>query len=190
MMRYRLVQVLVAISIILSTGAAAAAGPASVNIVADKGSAKTLQAEATVDAPVDAVWGELTNYGQIKSILPGYDRSTVLQSSATGATVDIGLKAQGLAPSFRYQVKVREDKAANTIHIQRISGDFKSINASYKLIPVENGTRTKVVYKLEIDLGSIPTLGANQLLKSNAQKVMVALQNHCPKVYSRIAAQK
>ncbi|HEY9686859.1 MAG TPA: SRPBCC family protein [Coleofasciculaceae cyanobacterium] len=164
---------------------------ASVRLLSDKGSAKTLQAEALVDAPIETVWDQLTDYGKIKTMLPGYDRSTVLQSGGNTATVDIGLKASGLAPAFRYQVKVREDKAAHTIHIQRISGDFKTITASYKLIPVENGTKTKVVYKLDIDLGNIPTLGAGHLLKSNTEKVMIALQGHCSRVHRRsLSAQK
>jgi carbon monoxide dehydrogenase subunit G len=170
---------------------AMSAESASVRMLSDKGSAKTLQAEALVDAPVETVWDQLTDYGKIKTMLPGYDRSTVLQSSGNTATVDIGLKASGLAPAFRYQVKVREDKAAHTINIQRVSGDFKTITASYKLIPVENGTKTKVVYKLDIDLGNIPTLGAGHLLKSNTAKAMTALQSHCARIQRRtLTAQK
>jgi hypothetical protein len=100
-------------------------------------------------------------------------------------TVDFQVKSSGFMPGFHYQVKIREDRPTYQLRIQRISGDFKGINASYQLIPVEDGTRTRVIYNLSIDLGGLPSFGVSSVLKANTAKAMVALQGHCNEVYRR-----
>ena len=156
-----------------------------VAVTQDSGSLKTLQAEAIVNAPIDAVWQDLSDYSNMKNLLPGYDRSTVLQSAGNLKTVDLGLKGSGFMPPFRYQVQIREDKAAYRMQIQRIAGDFKAINASYQLTPIDGGTHTRVVYHLSIDLGGLPLFGAGSILKTNTAKAMQVLQSHCAERYQR-----
>ena len=158
----------------------------SVKALPASGGAQSIQAEALINAPVSAVWSDLVDYANMKNVLPGYQRSTVLQNAGSTKTLDLQVKASSLLPPFKYQVKIREDKAANTIHIQRISGDFKSIVASYKLIPTANGTQTRLVYNLNIELGDkVPSMGAGSLIKGNAEKAMIALQSHCNRSYQR-----
>ncbi len=190
--RYQIVGSLLSVG--LSLGVFMSASPSwavtpmsrpQVALTQDVGSLKTLQAEVIVNAPIDAVWQDLSDYGNMKNIMPGYDRSTVVQSAGATKTVDLGLKGSGLIPPFRYQVKIREDKAAYRLQIQRIAGDFKAINASYQLMPVDAGTRTRVVYHLSIDLGGLPLLGAGSMLKNNTTKAMLALQTHCSESYKR-----
>jgi carbon monoxide dehydrogenase subunit G len=160
--------------------------PPRVAIVQDAGSLKTLQAEALVDAPIDTVWEALSDYPNLKKLFPGYERSTVLQSSGDTTTVDLQLRPSGLLRPFRYQVRIREDKAAYTLNIQRISGDFRMIEASYRLIPVEGGSRTRVLYHLSIDLGNLPTLGTSGILKGGTARAMASIQSHCADVYRRM----
>jgi carbon monoxide dehydrogenase subunit G len=158
----------------------------SVKTLPASGGVQAIQAETLIDAPVHTVWNNLVDYGNMKNILPGYERSTVLQASGATKTVDLQVKASGLLPSFRYQVKIREDKASNTIDIQRISGDFKTIAASYKLVPTGNHNQTRLIYTLNIELGDkVPSLGAGHLLKGNTEKAMLALQSHCNRAYQR-----
>ncbi len=172
--------------ILVATQGVEAAESAKVRVVSEQGSARVIQAETDIDAPVSVVWESLTNYANMKNILPGYNRSTVLQNNGNSKTVELGLKPSALAPSFVYQVKIKEDKGSNTINIQRISGDFKAITASYKLISIDNGTHTRLVYNLQIDMGSsMPAIGATQVLKSNTEKGMVAMQQHCSRSYKR-----
>jgi carbon monoxide dehydrogenase subunit G len=150
------------------------------------GNLQRIQAEAVIDAPVQTVWNSLVDYGNLKNVLPGYERSTVLQASGATKTVDLQVKASSLLPAFRYQVKIREDKAANTLYIQRIAGDFNSIQASYKLIPVNGGHQTRLIYHLAIDLGNgVPGFGAGHILKANTEKAMLALQSYCNRSYQR-----
>lgn len=154
-----------------------------VQVTSDQGSQKTLHAQTDIDAPPAIVWENLTNYANIKNIMPGYNRSTVLQDNGSSATVEFGLKPAAIAPAFRYQVKIQENRSANTITLQRVSGDFKSIQATYKLIPLDGGNRTRLVYDLRIDLGSVTLPGTTQMLKGNTEKGLVAMQRHCGQRY-------
>jgi len=157
-----------------------------VMILRDSGTLKILQAEVLVDAPVASVWRELSDYANLKNMLPGYERSTVLQAYGPVKTVDLQVKPGSLLPAYRYQVAIHEDRSDYTLNIQRISGDFKAITAIYQLYPVDAGSRTRVVYRLSIDMGNnMPPMGAAGVLKSSTARAMTAIQGHCAEVYRR-----
>lgn len=164
------------------------AAPFSVQVTKDDGGLKVLHAESIIDAPVNIVWENLTDYASIKNYLPGYNKSTILQDAGNRKTVDIGFKPAAITPNFHYQVAVQEQPGTRSISIQRISGDFKAITANYKLIPLDNGNKTRLVYNLQVDMGGLPTLGASQILKSNTEKGMQAMQAYCNKAYKRSLA--
>lgn len=157
-----------------------------VSVVADKGAWKELQAETVIDAPPAAVWSALTNYANMKNVLPGYQRSTVLQASGANSIVDVALKPGAMAPLLKYQVRITENKSAQSIAIQRISGDLKHVKATYRIQPLENGTKSRLSYRLEVDLGNdVPKMGATQILKGNTQKGMAAMRQHCANTHRR-----
>jgi len=161
-------------------------GATQVQVLKSNGNQKTMQAETLIDAPPDSVWGNLVNYGNLKNILPGYYRSSVLQSSGNTKIVDFGVQGSGFLPALRYQVQIREEKVENALYLQRISGDFRNITASYKLLPLPGGNRTRLVYRLDIDLGAHFTLpGEESLLKNNTEKAMQALRTYCNRAYAR-----
>jgi ribosome-associated toxin RatA of RatAB toxin-antitoxin module len=149
----------------------------SVASTTDEASGKTLQAKVMIDAPPSLVWQTITNYPDIKRILPGYERSTVLKSSGNTKTVDIGMKVAAFLPTYRYQVVMKEDQPNYNLSIRRISGDFKSLHANYKLIPQGNGERTLVIYNLSLDTG-INLPGSQSIIKSNTERSIKALKRH------------
>src|SRR5690349_18436810 len=55
------------------------------------GSAKVVQAKVIINAPPAVVWQTITNYAEIKNILPGYEKSTVLKSAGANKLVDIAV---------------------------------------------------------------------------------------------------
>lgn len=144
---------------------------------ADESNGKTIQAKLLIDAPPQLIWQTITNYPEIKHILPGYEKSTVLKSSGATKTVDLGMKVAAFLPTYHYQVQMTENLPSYTLNIRRISGDFKSLNANYKLVPQNNGARTLIIYNLNLDPGfSLP--GSQALIKANIEKSMKALQRH------------
>ncbi len=157
-----------------------------VNLTSQSDKVKHVEASVTIDAPPATVWGILTDYRNLKNVLPDYERTDVVSESAGGATMDMAVKAGSLAPTFKYRVKIQENRAANTLSIQRVSGDFNAIVASYRLVPLAGGSKTNLVYHLNIDIGGkFPLPGANHMLKSSTQKSMLAVQRACAEKYRR-----
>lgn len=157
-----------------------------VNLTSQSDKVKRVEAVVTIDAPPATVWGILTDYRNLKSVLPDYERTDVVSESAGGATMDMAVKAGSLAPTFKYRVKIQENRAANTLSIQRVSGDFNAITASYRLLPLAGGSKTSLVYHLNIDIGGkFPLPGANHMLKASTQKSMAAVQRACAEKYRR-----
>ena len=159
--------------------------PAKVTLSGDSAHVKMLEARVNIDAPPAAVWEVITNYGNLKNILPGYEKSQVVADGPDSATVDMAIKASSLIPAFKYRLHMTENKPAGTVTIKRVSGDFDSILASYKVIPAKGGTKTTLVYHLNIDLGKKGLPGSGGVLKSSTEKTMNAMQRACNDSYRR-----
>ncbi len=170
--------------LLLSANSAAFAATPSVSVADGSGEAKVVKAQVVIDAPATQVWQTITNYNNMASYMPGYKKSRVTGGAGSNKTLDIGVKVSALLPTYNYKVRVTENKSAYTVKIQRTSGDFKAINANYKLIP--QGNKTLLVYSLNIDLGdNVPNIGVKKTLKNNALKSMAAVQNKCVKEYKK-----
>lgn len=142
-----------------------------------KSEAKDVEAQITIDAPPHLVWKVLTNYGQMKNILPGYEKSNVVQSNGPNKLLDIAMKVVAFLPTYKYQVRVQENEAARQIDLNRVSGDFKHLSARYKLTPQNGGKQTLLTYHLSVDTGTnIP--GSQAILRSNTEKSLKALEKH------------
>lgn len=142
----------------------------------DSGSIKVVTAKVLVNAPSDLVWQTMTNYGQMKNILPGYQKSDVIKAVGSQKIIDIAMKVNPFLPLYHYKAQIRENRDALQIQLERTSGDFKHLKASYQLIP-QSERQTLLVYKLAIDPGNnMPGTGA--ILKTNTEKSCLALQRY------------
>ncbi len=140
------------------------------------GNIRVITAKVLVNAPASWVWRTMTNYSQLKSILPGYQKSDILLNSGTLKTLDLAMRVNPLLPLYHYQARVQENRDNLQISLERVSGDFKHLKATYQLIP-QSEQQTLLVYKLAIDPGSsIP--GTNGILKANTEKSCLALQRY------------
>jgi carbon monoxide dehydrogenase subunit G len=143
------------------------------------GDFKVLHGEVDIDAPMEVVWSALTDYNNLKRILPGYTHSKLLFSRGNEKTVDLGLKVNLLIPELRYQVRILEDKNRKTMGIERVSGDFDALNATYQLAPLDGSSNhTHLSYDLKIDFG-IPVPGVGIMMRSNMVTDLAALQSYC-----------
>lgn len=172
--------------LVLLTPAAFADIPATATVVNGQGDYKQVTGRVVVNAPADAVWLTMTDYNGLKGFLPGYLESHVLQNNGASKTVQLGVKVSKLLPIQRYQVKINENKAHYQINIQRISGDFKAINARYSLIPAANGSQTVVTYQLQIALGDkIPNIGVSSTLKHSTEDTLNAIRAQAAVIYRK-----
>ena len=139
--------------------------------------AKKVQAKVLIEAPPSMVWQTITNYPDLKNVLPGYEKSTLIQSSGASKQLDIAMKVAAFLPTYKYRVQVREQADSYQITMHRISGDFKTLQATYKLIPQGNGSKTLLTYCLSIDPGlNMP--GSQAVIKSNTERSLKALESH------------
>lgn len=144
---------------------------------AGESTGKTVQAKIVIDAPPQVVWQILLNYPEIKHTLPGYEKSTVLKSNGNVKIVDLGMRVAPFLPAYNYQVQMLEDQPSYSLTAKRISGDFKLMNANYKLVPQNNGARTLLVYSLKVDTG-INLPGSQAIIKANTERTLKALERH------------
>ncbi len=185
MLKQKRLLILILLASFLCMGTTDAATP-QVALTSHSSENKTLTSKVVIDAPASAVWQILTNYNNLKNVLPGYEKSQVIQSAGATKTVQFAVKVAPILPAYQYQVQIRENQPAYNIHIKRVSGAFDAIDASYKLIPSADGTKTTLVYTLNIDLGDdAPKFGVDGTLKSSTQKAMAALQTHCSQSYRK-----
>lgn len=185
--------IVLSISLVLILGSFAVAQAAQqatnyLMITAPEGSkssnVKTLQAKITIDAPPSLVWQKMTDYAHLKDTMPGYQKSTILESNGNQKTLAIAMRVSPLLPVYKYQVLAKENRDALTLDFQRISGDFKMMHATYRLTPKSGGKQTDVVYNLAIDTGSnLP--GTHAILKSNTEKTFRAMEANIEESYRK-----
>jgi ribosome-associated toxin RatA of RatAB toxin-antitoxin module len=181
---YKAVQAVILLITVLTTGFLSAAqaqedGLMMLSVVSTPNLAgmKKVQAKIVIDAPPSLVWQTLTNYADLQNVLPGYEKSTVIRAKGTNKLLDIAMKVAAFLPTYRYRVQIQEHEADYLLNMNRISGDFKSMDATYKLLPQNNGTRTILVYNLNIDTGlNVP--GSQGIIRANAEKTLKALERH------------
>ncbi len=149
----------------------------SVAPVAKHSNLKTVKAQVLIQAPPALVWDMLTDYPGVSEILPGYERTRVLSRSGSTTLMDVGMRVSNLLPLYKYRVRAQENEADRQLSMTRIAGDFKSLQASYKLTPQNHGKATLLSYQLSIDPGvSLP--GSTGLIRNNTLKSLNALERH------------
>lgn len=145
---------------------------------------KSLSAKVAINAPPAIVWESITDYRNLKNVLPGYEKSTVLKDNGRNKTLAVATKVARFLPTYEYEVKVLEDQTNQKIQLDRISGDLKSMHAVYRLIPQEGGKKTLLVYDLNIDPGTkIP--GSHLILKNYTEKSLAALEQYVESQYRK-----
>lgn len=150
------------------------------------GDVKALTGSVMIEAPPEAVWQTLTNYEEMRDFMPGYQKSQVLAANGTNKKLDVAVKVLKCLPAFKYQMSVKENKKAYQLEASRISGDFKSIRATYKLSPLAGGNQTLLSYQLQIDVGeAVPKIGLNRILTSNAKNSLAAIQTQSTTNYRK-----
>lgn len=152
-------------------------GALTLSVAAATKTAKNVQAKLLIEAPPETVWQTLTNYGDLKTILPGYEKAQLTKSQGSTKFLDVAMKVATFLPSYKYQVRVQENKSGYKLDFNRVSGDFRSFVASYRLIPQGNGSHTMLVYNLNIDPGfALP--GSQTIIRNNTEKSLKAIERY------------
>jgi ribosome-associated toxin RatA of RatAB toxin-antitoxin module len=140
---------------------------------------RTLNAQIVIDAPPHLVWQTITNYEQFDKFLPGYQKSDLVTGSGNTKILDVLMKVASFLPAYQSRLRVTENRANYKLTLDRLGGDFKKLNATYKLLPQSNGKQTLLIYNLQIDPGlPMPAFTVNKVIKANAEKTLKAVKTH------------
>lgn len=183
-MNKRLFAAIACLSVVFtSTFAADAAKPHQKQLVilqaptAASQGVRTIQAQVLVNASPSLVWNVLTQYSDIDTYMPGYQKSDVVGHQGASKLVNVEVKPAPFAPTYRYQMKALEYPQAYRLIFERTQGDMKFMKAQYQLTPRNLGKQTLITYTLSIDPGSnMP--GTNSVLKSHTERQLYALSSY------------
>lgn len=117
--------------------------------------------ETVFNAPIDKVWGVVSNYESYPEFVDGVNGINVLDRSNGGARVEYAIN---MIKKLKYILKM-EEQAPNKLTWSFESGDIFKVNSgSWELKDLGNGT-TGVVYNVEIEVkGFFP--GAGMIVKT------------------------
>ncbi len=135
----------------VSAGGRSTAG--NVSVVEVRVDGKLFQKMSTIlEAPPEAIWQILTDYGRATEIFTNLKRCKVLEDKGSTKLVSHTIAPTGLPGTFQYVVKVKET-APTRIEWQRIAGAFREVDGYWALEPLDAGRATRVTYCAHINGG-------------------------------------
>ena len=112
-----------------------AAGAEDFQVLASRqGSAVAINAQATIQAPLELIWATLTDYDRLSEFIPGIDRSHVVGRRGGTAVVE----QQGSAGFlfFDYAINVVVDSIEEppyVIGVKKVQGNIKQLEGHYQI---------------------------------------------------------
>jgi ribosome-associated toxin RatA of RatAB toxin-antitoxin module len=129
---------------------------------------------AVINAAPEDVFGIIVDYKHSGLLFSNLTRSQVLSRDENTKTSNVSFSLRGILNlwSFDYVLAIKEN-FPSSIEFHRLSGAFKRNEGYWRLLPLDNGRRTEVVYGKYIDAGSImpPQIVAKEVRESTASVV-------------------
>ncbi len=157
--------------------AAGSNGLSQLTVSPNASGANFVQAKLLITAPPQQVWQSLTSYESWAGVLPGYEKCVMEPASGGKRFLNVTQKVAMFLPAYHFRLQILENPAAYSLRLNRISGDFKTLDATYKLISQRNGTQTMLLYTLKIDSG-VTMPGTRNMVRNNTQRSLQALEQH------------
>jgi ribosome-associated toxin RatA of RatAB toxin-antitoxin module len=114
----------------------------------------SVEAKILIAKPPEKVWSVVADPETLMSQERKVQKVKVLSRSANKQNVAFSVSMTRLFPTFNY-VLLQELSPPNLLRFHRISGSFKDIQGSWKLAPVDNGSKTILTYTLQLDPGPL-----------------------------------
>jgi len=129
---------------------------------------------AVINATPEEIFALIVDYKNAGQLFSNLTKSQVLSRDEQTKTSNVSFSLKGIMGlfSFDYVLSVKED-FPRSIEFHRVSGAFKRNEGYWKLLPLDNGHRTELVYAKYVDggLGLPPQLVAKQVRESTASVV-------------------
>ena len=120
-----------------------------------------------VEASRDVIWSTLVDYDNFKKFFHGIDDIKVLEQDEKGAFVEFWIDA--VIMNFHYTLYRNYIKPLYHLSWQRVRGDLKIIQGSWKILDMSDKKKKLLIYESYVDIGFAPiTWGIRQGAKSKA----------------------
>ncbi len=143
-----------------------------------------------VNAAPEEVFGLITDYTKSHLLFKNLTKSEVVSRDENTKTSNVSFSLRGIMNiwSFDYVLAIKEN-FPTTIEFRRVSGAFKRNEGYWKLLPLDNGRRTEVVYAKYIDSGlMVPPQIVERQVRESTNSVVVNLKKVMENPSIRLAA--
>jgi ribosome-associated toxin RatA of RatAB toxin-antitoxin module len=123
-----------------------------------KNSVPAVEAKILIARPQEEVWNVVADPARLMSDEDKVKKARVISRSGNHQNVEFSVLMTHLLPTFNYVLQ-QDLSPPNVLQFHRVSGAFKDIQGSWKLLPVENGKKTVLTYTLKLDPGPLVPRG-------------------------------
>jgi ribosome-associated toxin RatA of RatAB toxin-antitoxin module len=157
-------------TLLLALGMQCVAVAADVDIKTSHiGDLVSVRAQATITAPLEVVWGTLTDYERLPEFIPGLKKSKVIARNGPTAIVQQSGEAWFFLTRVPIEVTLESTEAPPNIEVRRTAGTLKQLQGRYETQVLE-GTPTKVqlrwIGSVEPENGLPPLVGEALMRRS------------------------
>jgi ribosome-associated toxin RatA of RatAB toxin-antitoxin module len=97
------------------------------------GDVVAVRAQATIAAPLDVVWGTLTDYERLPEFVPGLKKSKIIARNGGVVTVQQSGEARFFFSRIPIEVTLESTEAAPySIEVRRVAGNIKRLDGRYE----------------------------------------------------------
>ncbi|MCE3236705.1 MAG: cyclase/dehydrase [Vampirovibrio sp.] len=125
----------------------------------------SVEAKILIAKPPEKVWKVVADPEKLMREEHKVKKVKILSRTATKQNVEFSVLMTRFLPPFNY-VLLQELSPPSLLTFKRISGSFKDIQGSWKLLPVDNGNKTILTYTLKIDPGPFLPIPRGMLLNA------------------------
>ncbi|MBS1995724.1 MAG: SRPBCC family protein [Cyanobacteria bacterium SZAS LIN-2] len=140
---------------------------------------KSYQITRTViNASPEDVFAVIVDYKDAGRLFSNLTKSEVVSRDEKNMTSNVSFSLKGIMNlwSFDYVLSIKENFPTR-IDFKRVSGAFKRNEGYWKLLPLDNGRRTEVVYAKFIDAGlMVPPQVVAKQVRESTESVMLNLK--------------
>lgn len=134
----------------------------------------SVEAKILVARPIDKVWPVVANPEKLMSEEQKVKKVRILSQEGNRQEVAFSVVMTHLLPTFNYVLE-QNLHPPTSIRFHRLSGSFKEIQGFWRLISVDGGQKTVLVYNLKMDAG--PWIPRSMLLTAVKADLPNMLQN-------------
>lgn len=138
------------------------------------GDVVSVQAQATIAAPIEVVWATLTDYERLPEFIPGLKKSKVIARNGNTAVVQQSGEARFFFASVPIEVTLESsENPPHSIDVRRVSGSIKRLDGRYETQVLE-GIPSQVVLRwigmIQPENGLPPLIGEALMRRSIRQQ--------------------